>query len=118
MAKEFTSGKITESMMETGRITKCTEKVSSHGKMERNTLESTSKIKSKAKEYSHGLMADATTASGSMADSMEMESTRHQKAIRRRDSGRTERMLNGFDLLLKLCFTYIINTRQALPIAT
>ena len=70
MEREFILGVMVEDTKVNGKITKCTEKVHSHGQMEGSMLENILMIKSKVMGNSFGLMADHIRETGIMESNM------------------------------------------------
>ena len=84
-----------ENTMESGRITTCTERVSTPGRTVDGTRASISMIESTAMESTLGRMVDNTWANGKMASNTERVCTDRQTEMRKRESGKTARELNG-----------------------
>ena len=89
-----TSGKMDVPSLVNGKIIKCREKESLYGQMVGSILETMSMIANKAMEYSPLKMAESMKDSGSMENSMEMESIK-KKNSPGKEYGKMERELNG-----------------------
>ena len=95
MEKDATSGLTAEDMRENGRITTCTVKVSTPGKMGESTKASILMIGNTALEFIPGKMAASMRAIGIMVSSTAKVSTDNQTEWSDVAVGRTAKELPG-----------------------
>jgi hypothetical protein len=94
-AEAFTCGQILESTMASGRTTRCTAAVSSHGLTAGNTKETTMMTRSRDEESSLGLMVASMMVIGSTANNMEKAFISLLRVKLREESGKKARELDG-----------------------
>ena len=80
-------GVMGDNMKENGKITKCTERESSHGRTVEDMMDSMLTIKKKAMESSFGPMEEATKGSGKMESKTAEASTKIKKEFKSQECG-------------------------------
>jgi len=95
MVSENTNGKMEGFMKANGKTTKCKEREPSLGQMDVSILAITSRIERKDLVSSHSKTAGYMKANGLMESNMGEEFSR-RRTFRGKDSGKTEKELNGW----------------------
>ena len=94
MEEEYTFGQMAENTMVNGKITICTAKVSTPGKMEECMRETMKTIENMVTVFTLGMMANSTKDGGRMESSTEKVST-EKMAGTEEEFGKMEREQNG-----------------------
>jgi hypothetical protein len=97
MERECMNGQTEESMTVNGKIITCTEKESTHGKMAEDMRETISMIGSTDSVYTPGKTEDNISGTGKMENNMVKEHIDKQEAKRRKEFGKMEKELNGWN---------------------
>jgi hypothetical protein len=98
MEEEYTFGQMAENTMVNGKITICTAKVSTPGKMEECMRETMKTIENMVTVFTLGMMANSTKDGGRMESSTERVSTEKMDVIEE-EFGRMAKELSGLMML-------------------